>query len=134
MGFITNEIPESLTDYNAYKGFTNATAFATHVRAYNLWWAQNIPYFDSPEPAIKKNYYYRWWLMRFNNLDANMPGQTFQFPTSVEGALGLQQRHRADPAHAHRRPEVPAQPALRVRRLAVRRPGLQERPVPRQPG
>ncbi|GAA4586438.1 hypothetical protein GCM10023194_32620 [Planotetraspora phitsanulokensis] len=88
MGFTTNEIPESLTEYNAYKGYTNATAFATHVRAYNLWWAQNIPYFDSPEPAIKKNYYYRWWLMRFNNLDANLPGQTYQFPTSVEGALG----------------------------------------------
>jgi hypothetical protein len=85
LGFVTNEIPESLTEYNSYKGFSNATAFATHVRAYNLWWAQNIPYFDSPEPAIKKNYYYRWWLMRFNNLDANLPGQTYQFPTSVEG-------------------------------------------------
>ena len=46
MGFVTNEIPESLTEYNSYKGFSNATAFATHVRAYNLWWAQNVPYFD----------------------------------------------------------------------------------------
>ncbi|GAA3791421.1 hypothetical protein GCM10022226_08010 [Sphaerisporangium flaviroseum] len=88
MGFVTSELPESLSEYNAYKDYSNATAFATHVRAYNLWWAQNIPYFDSPEPAIKKNYYYRWWLMRFNNLDANIPGQTYQFPTSVEGALG----------------------------------------------
>ncbi|WP_214108359.1 discoidin domain-containing protein [Acrocarpospora catenulata] len=88
MGFITNEIPESLTEYNAYAGYSNATAFATHVRAYNLWWAQNLPYIDVPEPAIKKNIYYRWWLMRFNNLDADIPGQTFQFPTSVEGALG----------------------------------------------
>ncbi|MDP9844828.1 hypothetical protein J2853_004039 [Streptosporangium lutulentum] len=88
LGLVTSEIPESLSDYNAYKGYSNATAFATHVRAYNLWWAQNIPYFDSPEPAIKKNYYYRWWLMRFNNLDANLPGQTYQFPTSMEGVLG----------------------------------------------
>jgi hypothetical protein len=88
MGFITNEMPASLTDYNSYKGMTNATAFATHVRAYNLWWAQNVPYFDSPEPAIKKNYYYRFWLMRFNNFDGDIPGQTYQFPTSVEGALG----------------------------------------------
>jgi hypothetical protein len=88
MGFVANEIPESLTEYNTYKGYDATTAFATHVRAYNLWWAQNIPYFDSPEPAITKNYYYRWWLMRFNNLDANIPGQTYQFPTSVEGALG----------------------------------------------
>ncbi len=88
MGFVTDEIPESLTEYTTYKGYDPATAFATHVRAYNLWWARNIPYFDSPEPAITKNYYYRWWLMRFNNLDANIPGQTYQFPTSVEGALG----------------------------------------------
>ncbi|MEU9831891.1 hypothetical protein AB0D67_10175 [Streptosporangium sp. NPDC048047] len=25
--------------------------------------------------------------MRFNNLDADIPGQTFQFPTAVEGAV-----------------------------------------------
>lgn len=88
MGFITNEIPESLTDYNAYAGYSDATAFATHVKAYNLWWAQNVPYIDVPEPAIKKSIYYRWWLMRFNSLDANIPGQTYQFPTSTEGVLG----------------------------------------------
>ncbi|MEU4223450.1 discoidin domain-containing protein [Nonomuraea sp. NPDC026600] len=88
MGFVTNEIPESRTEYDAYAGYTNATAFATHVRAYNLWWAQNVPYIDVPEAAIKKNIYYRWWLMRFNNLDADIPGQTFQFPTSTEGVLG----------------------------------------------
>ncbi|WP_436763600.1 discoidin domain-containing protein [Streptosporangium sp. V21-05] len=88
MGFVANEIPESLTEYNAYKGYSNATAFAAHVRAYNLWWAQNVPYVDVAEPAIKKNVYYRWWLMRFNHLDADIPGQTFQFPTSTEGVLG----------------------------------------------
>ncbi|MER7786934.1 discoidin domain-containing protein [Streptomyces sp. NPDC097640] len=88
MGFITGEIPESLTDYNAYAGYSDATAFATHVKAYNLWWAQNVPYIDVPEPAIKKSIYYRWWLMRFNSLDANIPGQTYQFPTSTEGVLG----------------------------------------------
>ncbi|MGJ6969313.1 discoidin domain-containing protein, partial [Streptosporangium sp. G11] len=88
MGFVTNEIPASLTEYNAYAGYSNATAFATHVRAYNLWWAQNVPYIDVAEPAIKKNVYYRWWLMRFNHLDADIPGQTFQFPTSTEGVLG----------------------------------------------
>ncbi|NMO54133.1 discoidin domain-containing protein [Actinoplanes sp. TBRC 11911] len=88
MGFIANEIPESLSEYNAYKALTPATAFSTQVRDYNRWWAVNIPYIDVPEPAIKKEIYYRWWLMRFNNLDANIPGQDFQFPTSVEGALG----------------------------------------------
>jgi hypothetical protein len=88
MGFTTTEIPESLSEYNTYRGFSAATAFSTHVRAYNLWWAQNVPYIEVPEPAIKKEIYYRWWLMRFNHLDADMPGQTFQFPTSMEGVLG----------------------------------------------
>ncbi len=32
--------------------------------------------------------FYRWWLSRFNMLDANMPGNTFQYPTSIEGVLG----------------------------------------------
>lgn len=88
MGFPTEEIPASLDDYRSYRAATPATAFATHVRAYNRWWADNVPYFDVPDPAIKKHIYYRWWLMRFNYLDADIPGNDFQFPTSVEGALG----------------------------------------------
>ncbi|GIM89384.1 discoidin domain-containing protein [Paractinoplanes toevensis] len=88
LGFVANEIPDSLAEYNAYKALNPDNALGTHVRAYNLWWAQNLPYLDVPEPAIKKEIYYRWWLMRFNYLDANIPGQDFQFPTSVEGALG----------------------------------------------
>ncbi len=88
LGFVANEIPESLTEYQTFRGYAPDAAFATHVRAYHRWWAQNIPYLDVPEPAIKKNIYYRWWLMRFNHLDADIPGQDFQFPISVEGALG----------------------------------------------
>ncbi|GAB3831284.1 discoidin domain-containing protein [Dactylosporangium cerinum] len=88
LGFVANEIPDSLTEYNTYKGYSAATAFSTHVREYNRWWAVNVPYLDVPEPAIKKNIYYRWWLMRFNYLDVDIPGQDFQFPVSVEGALG----------------------------------------------
>jgi len=88
LGFVANEIPESLAEYNTYKGYSASTAFETHVRAYNRWWAQNLPYLDVPEPAIKKEIYYRWWLMRFNHLNANIPGQDFQFPIPVEGALG----------------------------------------------
>jgi hypothetical protein len=87
LGFVANEIPASLSEYNAFRNAGAQDAFATHVRAYNLWWAQNLPYIDVPEPAIKKEIYYRWWLMRFNHLDANMP-RAFEFPISVEGALG----------------------------------------------
>jgi hypothetical protein len=88
LGFVTNEIAASRTEYDTYRAASAATAFATHVREYNRWWAENIPYIDVPEPAIKKNIYYRWWLMRFNYLDADIPGQDFQFPTSVEGSTG----------------------------------------------
>ncbi|MEU4217607.1 discoidin domain-containing protein [Actinoplanes sp. NPDC026623] len=88
LGFVTNEVPQSLTEYTAYRGYAPATAFATHVRDYNRWWAQNVPYIDVPDAAIKKNIYYRWWLMRFNYLDVDIPGQDFQFPQSVEGATG----------------------------------------------
>ncbi|TDC01537.1 discoidin domain-containing protein [Micromonospora fluostatini] len=88
MGFVTEEIPESRTEYDTYRQYDPATAFATHVRAYNRWWAENIPYVDVPDPAIKKNVYYRWWLMRFNHLDVDIPGQDFQFPVSIEGVTG----------------------------------------------
>ncbi|NUT48529.1 MAG: discoidin domain-containing protein [Saccharothrix sp.] len=88
MGFVTDEIPESLSEYNAYRGYSPSDAFATHVRAYNRWWADNIPYIDVPDAAIKKNIYYRWWLMRFNHLDVDIPGQDYQFPVSIEGVTG----------------------------------------------
>ncbi|MBB2968954.1 OmpL47-type beta-barrel domain-containing protein [Leifsonia aquatica] len=88
LGFVTPEIAESRTDYDAYRAATPQAAYTTHVTAYNKWWADNVPYLDTPEDNIDKTLFYRWWLMRFNYLDANMPGNTFQFPTSVEGALG----------------------------------------------
>jgi hypothetical protein len=88
LGFVADEIPASRTEYDQYRAFSPNDAFATHVRAYNKWWADNIPYIDVPEPAIKKHIYYRWWLMRFNYVDADIPGNDFQFPTSIEGVLG----------------------------------------------
>ncbi|WP_317450978.1 Ig-like domain-containing protein [Microbacterium thalassium] len=88
LGLVTNEIPASRTDYDAFRAATPAAAFATHVRAYNQWWADNIPYLDTPEDNIDKTLFYRWWLMRFNFLDADIPGNDYQFPTSMEGVLG----------------------------------------------
>jgi len=88
LGFVADEIPASRTEYDQYRALSPDDAFATHVRTYNRWWADNIPYIDVPEPGIKKHIYYRWWLMRFNFLDADIPGNDFQFPTSIEGVLG----------------------------------------------
>jgi hypothetical protein len=88
LGFVAEEIGQSRGEYDAYRQMSPDAAFATHVRTYNKWWADNVPYIDVPEPAIKKHIYYRWWLMRFNYLDADIPGNDFQFPTSIEGVLG----------------------------------------------
>lgn len=88
LGWTTKELPESTSEYTAYKGYSNDTAFSTHVKTYNQWWADNIPYIDVPDTYIKKILYYRWWLNRFNSIDGNIPGNDWQFPAPVEGALG----------------------------------------------
>lgn len=54
MGFVANELPASRTEYDAYAGYSAATAFATHVRAYNRWWADNVPYIDVPERPSRR--------------------------------------------------------------------------------
>ncbi|WP_053174766.1 Ig-like domain-containing protein [Nonomuraea sp. SBT364] len=88
LGFVTEELPDSRKEYDGYKGRSAAKALNRHLQDYNAWWAENLPYIDVPDENIKKFVYYRWWLMRFNFLDADIPGSDFQFPTSVEGALG----------------------------------------------
>ncbi|MBB2910800.1 hypothetical protein FHS43_002063 [Streptosporangium becharense] len=88
MGFVTEELPASREEYDGYKGRSPEKALRRHLQDYNAWWAENLPYIDVPDENIKKFVYYRWWLMRFNYLDADIPGDDFQFPTSVEGALG----------------------------------------------
>ena len=85
LGFVTKE---EATDYARYRKLTPAKAFTEHVTAYNRWWAQNVPYLDTPANNIDKTLFYRWWLMRFNFLDADLPGNDYQFPTSMEGVLG----------------------------------------------
>ena len=88
LGFVTKEQPASATEYAHYRDASPAEAYTEHVTAYNRWWAQNVPYLDTPENNIDKTLFYRWWLMRYNFLDADLPGNDYQFPTSMEGVLG----------------------------------------------
>jgi beta-L-arabinobiosidase len=91
LGLIATELPGSTKEYNALRDGDHkdpAAAYKAHVTEYNKWWADNIPFIETPEHNIDKTVFYRWWLSRFNFLDADMPGNTFQFPTAVEGALG----------------------------------------------
>ena len=88
MGWIAKELPQSKTDYSAYKTYSNADAFKSQVETYNAWWADNIPYIDIADKNVKKVLYYRWWCNRFNILDAEVPGNDWQFPMNMEGVLG----------------------------------------------
>ncbi len=61
--------------------------FEQHQRDYNRWFVDNVPYFDSSDPAFKKMWYYRWWVVRFNLNQVDTPdlrGYSF-----YEGKLGF---------------------------------------------
>jgi putative cell wall-binding protein len=91
LGLTASEIATSTSEYEAIKSGDRrdpGAAFTSHVTSYNQWWADNIPFIETPEKNIDKTFFYRWWLSRFNFLDANMPGNTLQFPTTIEGVLG----------------------------------------------
>ncbi len=88
LGVTTKELPGSNADYERYRDYDAETAFATHVREYNRWWVDNVPYIDVPDQNVKKMSYYRTFLNRFNYVDADIPGNDFQFPVSIEGVLG----------------------------------------------
>jgi hypothetical protein len=88
LGAITTEIAASGPEYERYRAYDSETAFRTQLAEYNSWWAENVPFIDVPDENIEKMSYYRTFLNRFNYFDANIPGNDFQFPVSVEGALG----------------------------------------------
>jgi hypothetical protein len=61
-----------------------------HASEYNRWFAENVPYFDCSDPAFKKMWYYRWWIVRFHLVDlrdgATEDLRDFAF---YEGKLGF---------------------------------------------
>ncbi len=88
MGVITSELPDSATEYQRYRAYDPNTAWLTQMREYNKFWVDNVPYVDIPDQNVKKMSYYRTWENRFNLFDGNIPGNDYQFPTDLEGALG----------------------------------------------
>ncbi|MDR6672023.1 hypothetical protein J2Y70_000611 [Xanthomonas translucens] len=88
LGLVTRELPASLQEYRRIAAQSPQHAYSEHVVAYNRWWADNLPYMDTPEDNIDKTLFYRWWLLRFNFLDAAVPGNDYQFPVAIEGVLG----------------------------------------------
>ena len=88
LGAITEEIPESGPEYERYRDYEPRKAWRTQLAEYNRWWVDNVPYIDVPDDNVKKMSFYRTFLNRFNYIDATIPGNDYQFPVSVEGALG----------------------------------------------
>ena len=88
IAFTTEEIPESTAQYLRFAGLGNLEAVRAQKAEYNLYWAENLPYIDVPKKAVQKAIDYRWWLERFNSLDANIPGYDYQYPVTIEGVLG----------------------------------------------
>ncbi len=87
MGFITQDIPESEHEYLDYKNKSGQRTLQEHISKYNKWWSENVPYFDTEDESLKKTYYYEWWKLRFNLLDANTK-RNYSYPTLTEGCLG----------------------------------------------
>jgi hypothetical protein len=88
LGAVTRELTDSATEYERYRAYDADTAWRTHLREYNRWWVDNVPYIDIPNDNVKKMSYYRTFLNRYNHIDANIPGNDYQFPVSIEGVLG----------------------------------------------
>ena len=141
LGLIANELPDSTKEYEArYTGdFKDAAAsYKDSVTTYNKWWVDNAPYVDTPEDNIDKTVVYRWWLSRFNMLDATC-WQHLPVPDLHRGCARLQQPDRAHLRHVHDGHQVVPQPRVLLRHLAFRRRYRQEEQgglllLPRQSG
>lgn len=88
LGLLTHELPQAQAEYTRIAAQSPQQAYQQHVASYNRWWVDNVPYLDTPEQNITKSLFYRWWVLRFNFLDANVPGNDYQFPVAIEGVLG----------------------------------------------
>jgi hypothetical protein len=88
LGALTNELPESSTDYTRFRNLTANNAWLTQMAEYNLFWVNNVAYVDIPNKNVEKISYYRTWENLFNSFDGNIPGNDYQFPVDLEGALG----------------------------------------------
>ncbi len=91
IAFTTTEIPGAERDYleiPALAEKSHADVIAQQKRRYNEYWHNYIPYIDVPSDAMKKAIDYHFWLLRYNTLDANIPGHDYQYPITMEGVLG----------------------------------------------
>ncbi len=88
LGAIAKELPGTAADYQRYRDYSPETAWLTQLREYNKFWVDNVPYIDLPDKNVEKIFYYRYWENRFNSFDGNIPGNDYQFPVDLEGALG----------------------------------------------
>jgi concanavalin A-like lectin/glucanase superfamily protein/F5/8 type C domain-containing protein len=88
LGAIAAELPDSASEYARYRDADPDGAFHAQLREYNAFWTNTVPYVDLPDKNVEKISWYRTWENRFNTFDGNIPGNDYQFPVDLEGALG----------------------------------------------
>lgn len=62
-------------------------AVERQVAEYQRWFFENVPYFDCPDAAFKRMWYYRWWIVRFSMAEPGTPD--LQGHAFYEGRLGF---------------------------------------------
>jgi hypothetical protein len=77
---------ENAAPSNRARALPNDT-LERHVESYQRWFFDNVPYFDCPDGAMKRMWYYRWWIVRFSLVEANMTD--LQGAAFYEGKLGF---------------------------------------------
>ncbi len=134
LGALTDELPESTTDYNRYRGYDGNTAWMNQMAEYNQFWVDNVPYVDIPDKNVEKISYYRTWENRFNEFDGNIPGNDYQFPVDLEGALGYNNQISLTVPMRMQDLKFWRDPLYAVRVVAVSRRGVRLPVLSRQSG
>ena len=118
----------------ALQGLRRRHGVATQKEEYNQFWADNVPYVDIPDANVKKISYYRTWENRFNTFDGNIPGNDYQFPVDLEGALGYNNQISLTVPMRMQDLKWWRDPLLLLRAVALTGRGVGLPGVPRQPG
>ena len=132
---LADELPESATDYDALPRLRRRTPrWLTQMREYNQFWVDNVAYVDIPDKNVEKISYYRTWENRFNTFDGNIPGNDYQFPVDLEGALGYNNQISLTVPMRMQDLKFWRDPLYSYGPVAVAGRGVRLPGVPRQPG
>ncbi len=73
-----------------YKFDLQRNALGERINEFNRWYVNNVPEFDCSDEALKKMYYYRWYVVKKCSINARkyVPHHPYLNPVIYEGAAG----------------------------------------------